>query len=68
MQFGEAYEALEESLRCNPRYRSLVPDSAPAEPPRFYYSTNKYLAMNRHHDRVRDLYIAAAQVGIVALL
>eukprot|EP00048_Salpingoeca_helianthica_P008038 m.117768 g.117768 ORF g.117768 m.117768 type:complete len:597 (-) comp14498_c0_seq7:39-1829(-) len=63
MQYGEAYEALEESLRTNPRYKTIAAPRTDAAPPRFYHSSNKYLAMNQHHQRVHDALLAAAQAS-----
>lgn len=63
MQYGEAYEALEESLRTNPRYKTIAAPRTDTAPPRFYHSSNKYLAMNQHHQRVHDALLAAAQAS-----
>ncbi len=41
MRYGEAYEALEESLRRHPVYGPQVPPASAHPAPRFYYSTNK---------------------------
>ncbi len=75
MRYGEAYIALEAALRRNGRYDSVLPapsagtDTQPrggggageaeAEAHRH---VSRFEAVTRQHDRVRDLYITAAQV------